>query len=101
MNINYIAHKPSVNHQSMHVRPKKHLGQHFLVDLDIAHDIVSSITGHGDYRDLVELGPGTGVLTRYLCALPYRSLYLFEVDRESIAYLEKHFTEKHIEDSGR
>ena len=96
MNINYIAHKPSVNHQSMHVRPKKHLGQHFLVDQDIADRIVSSITGHGNYKDLVELGPGTGVLTRRLCALPYRSLYLFEVDRESISYLEKHFKEKHI-----
>ena len=46
------------------VRAKKHLGQHFLKDDSISHRIVNSLTGHGDYKQVLEIGPGTGALTR-------------------------------------
>ena len=44
----------------MHVRAKKHLGQHFLKDEDIALRITEALTHHGGYRDVIEVGPGTG-----------------------------------------
>ena len=46
------------------VRPKKNLGQHFLTDESIAGRIASSLTGKT--RHLIEIGPGMGVLTKYL-----------------------------------
>ena len=72
------------------VRPKKHLGQHFLKDQNIARNIATALTGHGDYSHVLEIGPGTGVLTTYLTAVDV-DLYLIEIDRDSIAYLKKHF----------
>jgi 16S rRNA (adenine1518-N6/adenine1519-N6)-dimethyltransferase len=48
------------------VRAKKHLGQHFLKDLNIAQRIVDGLSGHGDYDRVLEIGPGMGVLTQYL-----------------------------------
>ena len=50
----------------MQVRAKKHLGQHFLKDEDIALRITQALTHHGGYRDVIEVGPGTGALTKYL-----------------------------------
>ena len=76
MIIRYIACRNPVN-AIMKVRPKKHLGQHFLKDQDIARRIVLSLTGHGNYHYLAELGPGTGVLTRLLADLSFSKLYLF------------------------
>lgn len=67
------------------VKPKKHLGQHFLVDQNIAHKIVNSL----DYTNseiVIEVGPGTGVLTQYLKDKDI-SLLLSEIDRDSIEYL--------------
>ncbi|MDH5397294.1 MAG: 16S rRNA (adenine(1518)-N(6)/adenine(1519)-N(6))-dimethyltransferase RsmA [Cyclobacteriaceae bacterium] len=72
------------------VKPKKYLGQHFLTDQGIAKQIVDSLTGHGHYETLVEIGPGTGVLTRQLWEKRWK-LLLVEVDRESVEYLTKHF----------
>ena len=46
------------------VRAKKNLGQHFLVDTSIAHNIVNSLSG--DYLDVLEVGPGMGALTSIL-----------------------------------
>ncbi|MBI2967667.1 MAG: ribosomal RNA small subunit methyltransferase A [Bacteroidetes bacterium] len=51
------------------LHPKKHLGQHFLQDQNIARKIVSSLTLKG-YDDLLEIGPGTGFLTRFLLEIP-------------------------------
>lgn len=73
------------------VRPKKHLGQHFLKDESIASRIAESLTGHGDYQRILEIGPGTGVLTQFLLALPYE-VHVAEIDRESVAYLKAHMT---------
>lgn len=75
------------------VRAKKHLGQHFLKDQHIARDITQALTGHGGYQKLLEIGPGTGVLTAYLLE-QYRSrLWMIELDRESVAHLKKRFPE--------
>ena len=71
------------------VRPKKQLGQHFLTDVRLAEKVALSLTGWGDYPNLLEIGPGTGQLTRHLLKLPYR-LWLAEVDQDSIQFLLEH-----------
>lgn len=70
------------------VRPKKFLGQHFLKDKRIAERIVNSLTGHGNYKKVLEIGPGMGVLTDFLLDGPY-DLFVIELDRESVAYLNQ------------
>ena len=49
----------------MDVKAKKHLGQHFLKDEEIAKDIADALTENG-YENVLEIGPGMGVLTKYL-----------------------------------
>jgi len=78
------------------VRAKKHLGQHFLKDDTISQRVAESLTGHGGYRHLVEVGPGTGALTRHLLARKEFDLICFEIDTESIAYLEAHYPQLRI-----
>ncbi len=73
------------------VRPKKHLGQHFLKDEALAQRITQQLTGHGSYGHLLEVGPGTGVLTQFLAQAATPELHLSEVDSESVAYLQKRF----------
>ena len=70
------------------VRPKKSLGQHFLKDENIARNIVGALSLQGDDLKVIEIGPGTGVLTKYLCELKGIDLRLIEIDRESVAYLK-------------
>jgi 16S rRNA (adenine1518-N6/adenine1519-N6)-dimethyltransferase len=72
------------------VRPKKHLGQHFLKDKNIAARIVDSLVLSPGQNQVIEIGPGTGVLTQFL-QLKSIDLRLAEIDRESIAYLKEHF----------
>ena len=72
------------------VRPKKHLGQHFLTDLNIAQRIADGLTGHGAYKEVLEIGPGTGVLTQFLLEGEPK-VKVIDIDRESIAYLQSHF----------
>jgi len=72
------------------VKPKKHLGQHFLIDLSIAERIAAQVTGHGGVKQLLEIGPGMGVLTDYLLNGDL-DVNLIEIDRESIAYLHKKY----------
>lgn len=76
----------------MNVKPKKHLGQHFLEDLSIAQRIANSLSGE-HYSTLLEVGPGTGVLTQYLLKKKDVTTWVIEVDAESIAYLERHYPE--------
>ena len=52
------------------VKPKKHLGQHFLTDLSIAENIAKAVTGHGGVKKVLEIGPGMGVLTDFLLKNP-------------------------------
>ena len=75
------------------VRPKKHLGQHFLIDEEIAAQIAESLSYTG-YDHLLEIGPGTGMLTKYLIRQPVQ-LVAMDLDRESINYLENEFLEEH------
>lgn len=73
------------------VKPKKHLGQHFLKDQNIAKNIVDALSPDNDHRPILEIGPGTGVLTRYLIDKYPSTLVLIDIDRESIAYLRTHY----------
>jgi len=75
----------------MPVRPKKSLGQHFLKDENIARKIVNSL----EYElagSVLEVGPGTGVLTKYLFGLG-DNINLIEIDKESCEYLAEQFPE--------
>lgn len=75
----------------MSVRAKKHLGQHFLNDENIASKIADSLSFKG--CDVVlEIGPGMGVLTKYLIK-KNKPLSVIELDRESVAYLLENFPE--------
>ena len=77
------------------VRPKKNLGQHFLTDQNIARKIVDSLGP--DVQDVLEIGPGMGVLTQYLLERPELNVHVVEIDKESVDYLKSHFTQlKHI-----
>jgi 16S rRNA (adenine1518-N6/adenine1519-N6)-dimethyltransferase len=73
------------------VRPKKHLGQHFLVDLNIARRIADTVDTPFPELPVLEVGPGMGVMTQYLLEKP-RPLKVVEIDRESVAYLREHFS---------
>ena len=95
----------------MEVRAKKSLGQHFLTDLSIAQRIAESLTAPvtpgdctGDtgsstssgkdgagQTDVLEVGPGMGVLTQFLLQRPELNLKMVEIDRESVDYLLVHF----------
>jgi len=71
------------------VKAKKHLGQHFLKDESIAKDIADTLNLEG-YNDLLEIGPGMGVLTKYLLEKEVNT-YVIEIDTESVAYLDSNY----------
>ena len=71
----------------MRVRAKKHLGQHFLKDLDAARRIAEGITKHKGCTDVLEVGPGTGALTRPLLHRGDLDVRAVELDDESVLYL--------------
>lgn len=73
------------------IHPKKHLGQHFLKDDNIARKIVGSL--QSSVFPVLEVGPGMGVLTRHLLELTDRSCFFMDTDRESIEYLNETFPE--------
>ena len=70
------------------VRPKKNLGQHFLIDLSIAKRIADTVDACPELP-VLEVGPGMGVLTQYLMEKP-RPVKVVEIDTESVAYLKEH-----------
>ncbi|MCD8209028.1 MAG: 16S rRNA (adenine(1518)-N(6)/adenine(1519)-N(6))-dimethyltransferase RsmA [Bacteroidales bacterium] len=70
----------------MKVRAKKSLGQHFLTDLSVAQRIAASLVV-GDTPAVLEVGPGTGVLTQYLLQRDDINLKMVELDREAVNYL--------------
>lgn len=72
------------------VRAKKYLGQHFLKDENIAQKIVSMLSKEG-YNRVLEIGAGTGALTKYLLRNKTIELFIVEVDRESVEFLKKNF----------
>jgi 16S rRNA (adenine1518-N6/adenine1519-N6)-dimethyltransferase len=76
----------------MYVRAKKSLGQHFLKDQNIARKIVNSLSCN-EYRKVLEIGPGMGVLTRFLLENKNIETTAIDIDDESIVYLEENFPE--------
>ncbi len=74
-----------------YVRPKKKLGQHFLKDLNIARKIVDSLGA--EVPVVLEVGPGTGVLTGFLLQREELDVHVVEIDREAVAYLQHNFRE--------
>ncbi|SHJ56605.1 dimethyladenosine transferase [Arenibacter nanhaiticus] len=77
------------------VKAKKHLGQHFLKDETIAQQIGEALQLQG-YRNVIEIGPGTGVLTKYLLQKDI-DLVAMDLDQESIEYLNQSFPLEHNE----
>lgn len=71
------------------VRPKKNLGQHFLIDLSIAKRIADTVDACPDLP-VLEVGPGMGVLTQYLIEKP-RPVKVVEIDSESVEYLHANY----------
>ena len=74
----------------MEVRAKKALGQHFLVDQGVAQRIVAALESC-DLKDVLEIGPGMGVLSQYLLKREDVNLKMVELDEESVNYLLTHF----------
>jgi len=74
----------------MTVKAKKYLGQHFLTDERIAENIANALTEEG-YHHVLEIGPGMGVLTKYLLKKKVKTTVL-ELDKESVAYLKDVFS---------
>ena len=73
------------------VRAKKHLGQHFLKDETIAEKIAYSLL---EEAEVLEIGPGMGVLTKYLIENPkVKHLKVVEIDTESVEYLHKNYAQ--------
>ena len=75
------------------VRAKKHLGQHFLNDEETAEKIGNTLSFKG-YDHVLEIGPGTGVLTKYLLEKDV-ALTAMDLDQESVDYLKDHFSIEH------
>jgi len=73
----------------MTVRAKKHLGQHFLKDENIAKKIADSLI-ENTYNDVLEIGPGMGILTKYLLEKDFTT-HAIEIDTESVEYLKAHY----------
>lgn len=78
----------------MEVRAKKFLGQHFLKDENIARQIAESLTGQTTH--VLEIGPGMGVLTKYLHANESLDFHAIEIDSESVVYLHEHYPQLHV-----
>ena len=77
------------------VRPKKHLGQHFLADPNIARNIVGALRLPEGVGQVLEIGPGMGVLTQYLLENKAYQTSVIEIDQESVDYLNQHYPALH------
>ena len=75
-----------------YVKPKKNLGQHFLKEISIARKIAATLTGSG-YNDVLEIGPGKGILTQCLMDRGFTGLWVIEIDNESVHYLKEYMPE--------
>ncbi|WP_428328347.1 16S rRNA (adenine(1518)-N(6)/adenine(1519)-N(6))-dimethyltransferase RsmA [Mucilaginibacter sp.] len=73
------------------VRAKKHLGQHFLTDKNIAAKIVDSLRPGEKYKQVLEVGPGMGILSDFLLQKTEYETSLIDIDTESYDYLKKRY----------
>ncbi|MCD6066297.1 MAG: rsmA [Bacteroidetes bacterium] len=76
------------------VRAKKHLGQHFLHDKHIAERIVEGLPADAYQNDLIEIGPGTGVLTQFILQKKQSGFFGLDLDEESINYLKQTYPDR-------
>jgi len=95
-NINYkslnMPYFASNNHTNMSlVRAKKHLGQHFLTDKNIATRIVNGLNPSRGYTQVLEVGPGMGILSDVLLQKTEYETYLIDIDTESYDFLLKQY----------
>ena len=74
------------------VRAKKHLGQHFLKDESIAERIAAVVPFEG-VEKVLEIGPGMGVMTKYLLRNPSVETWVIEIDEESVSYLQANYNQ--------
>ncbi len=90
----YKKHAKGASEQNKSaIKAKKHLGQHFLKDEKIAQQIGETLSFKG-YDNVIEIGPGTGVLTKYLLTQDI-NLVAMDLDKESIVYLNHNFPLEH------
>ena len=75
------------------MQAKKSYGQHFLKNDSIAARIADSLQRAGQTGRVLEVGPGTGMLTKHLLAHNAWSVYAVEADRDMVAYLQQHYPE--------
>ncbi len=73
------------------VKAKKHLGQHFLTDKNIAEKIVNSLQSTNKYDHVLEVGPGMGILSDFLLSKDEPPAYLIDIDTESYTFLKKKY----------
>jgi 16S rRNA (adenine1518-N6/adenine1519-N6)-dimethyltransferase len=73
------------------VRAKKHLGQHFLTDKNIAAKIVESLNPEGKYKQVLEVGPGMGILSDFLLQKNEYETFLIDLDSESVEFLKRKY----------
>lgn len=74
------------------MKAKKSFGQHFLKEESIAERIASSFQHLADYEHILEVGPGMGMLTKYLLKIPEHDLKVVEADEDMVAYLQTKYT---------
>lgn len=91
--VHYSEKRNNGNSNGSPVKAKKHLGQHFLKDESIALQIAETLS-LDNYEKVIEIGPGTGVLTKYLLARDI-DLIAMDLDEESIIYLNHSFPMEH------
>lgn len=75
------------------MKAKKSYGQHFLNKESIAEDIAKSLKLTDQYKRIVEIGPGQGMLTKYLLEYKEHELKVIEADRDMVDYIAEHYTE--------
>ena len=79
------------------LKPKRKFGQNFLTDDNIAKDIVSFLSD-SKTKTIIEIGPGKGILTKYLLKISHKEIKFVEIDEECVSYLKNKYPniEKHL-----
>ena len=73
------------------VKAKKHLGQHFLKEESVAQQIAESLVVNDTFNKVLEVGPGTGVLTKYLLEKFGENFSAMEIDDRAVDFLQKKY----------
>ncbi len=73
------------------VKAKKHLGQHFLTDKKIAAKIVDGLIHTDQYTQVLEVGPGMGILSDILLEKENLETYMIDIDRDSYKFLQEKY----------